>query len=70
MKKILSVLLVLFLAVSFMVLVGCSQKEAAAPATPVAAVAAADQPVAKNYVGKVGISLPTATHGYMGRVNW
>ncbi len=70
MKKILSILLVLFLAVSFMVLVGCSQKEAATPATPVAAVAAADQPVAKNYVGKIGISLPTATHGYMGRVNW
>jgi ribose transport system substrate-binding protein len=24
----------------------------------------------KNYTGKIGISLPTATHGYMGRVNW
>ena len=23
-----------------------------------------------DYVGKIGISLPTATHGYMGRVNW
>lgn len=23
-----------------------------------------------NYTGKIGISLPTATHGYMGRVNW
>ncbi len=24
----------------------------------------------KDYKGKIGISLPTATHGYMGRVNW
>jgi len=23
-----------------------------------------------DYTGKIGISLPTATHGYMGRVNW
>jgi len=23
-----------------------------------------------NYTGKIGISLPTATHGYLGRVNW
>jgi len=23
-----------------------------------------------DYVGKIGISLPTATHGYMARVNW
>ena len=23
----------------------------------------------KDYKGKIGISLPTATHGYMGRVN-
>ena len=68
MKKNLLLLLVLVLAVSFLFLTGCADKKAAAPAVGVSAAEA--QPVAKNYVGKIGISLPTATHGYMGRVNW
>ncbi len=69
MKKNLLLLLVVILAVSFFAFTGCAEKEAAAPAAP--EVSASDaQPVAKNYVGKIGISLPTATHGYMGRVNW
>ena len=23
-----------------------------------------------DYTGKIGVSLPTATHGYLGRINW
>ncbi len=31
---------------------------------------AAEKKGEKNYKGKIGVSLPTATHGYLGRVNW
>lgn len=70
MKKMFSVVVVLFLIVAFGSLIGCAKKEAAAPAGTPVATTTGTQPVKKAYVGKIGISLPTATHGYMGRVNW
>lgn len=69
MKRVLGIALVLLLIVGMAFITGCAKEEEA----PAAAAPAAEQEteaVQKNYTGKIGVSLPTATHGYMGRVNW
>ncbi|MDA3958080.1 substrate-binding domain-containing protein [Oceanispirochaeta sp.] len=70
MKKVLSVMMILMLIAGAFMITGCAKEEApmaVAVAAPAAEPAAA---VEKSYSGKIGVSLPTATHGYMGRVNW
>ena len=69
MKRLLSVMMVLMLIAMAFALGSCAKEEpvmtAAAPAPTTESTVAV-----KSYSGKIGVSLPTATHGYMGRVNW
>lgn len=73
MKKVLFITLLVVLIAGVAFLAGCAKKEVpVATAAPAAAAVtdASEITPARNYSGKIGISLPTATHGYMGRVNW
>ncbi|MBI9104328.1 MAG: substrate-binding domain-containing protein [Spirochaetales bacterium] len=67
MKRIMYVLLALMMVTGGL-LVSC-QKEAAPAAPAAAASSSADAPVAKKQV-KVGITVPTADHGWTGGVVW
>ncbi len=68
MKKLAFLALFVMLVVGVVFISGCAKEAPAAVAAPVET--AAEEVMAKNYTGKIGVSLPTATHGYMGRVNW
>ena len=62
--------MVLMLIAGIFMITGCAKEEAPKAAAAPAPTAEPDTAVVKNYSGKIGVSLPTATHGYMGRVNW
>lgn len=68
MKRILFLALLVVLVAGVAFITGCAKEEA--PVVTAAPEEAAEDVTAKNYTGKIGVSLPTATHGYMGRVNW
>ncbi|QEN08121.1 ribose ABC transporter substrate-binding protein [Oceanispirochaeta crateris] len=70
MKRILSVTMVLMLFAGAFMITGCAKEEAPMAAAAPAPAAEAAPVMEKSYSGKIGVSLPTATHGYMGRVNW
>ena len=63
--------LVVFIVTLFSMLLGCAKEQEKEEVT-----AAANDEVSeaveteKVYTGRIGISTPTATHGYLGRVNW
>ncbi len=70
MKRILNVAMFLLFVIGMVFITGCGKEEPKAAAPAAVQQASEDAPAAKNYTGKIGVSLPTATHGYMGRVNW
>lgn len=70
MKRILSVLMVLMLIAGAFAITGCAKEEAPMATAAPAQAAEPAKAMDKSYSGKIGVSLPTATHGYMGRVNW
>ncbi len=68
MKKFLFLALLVVLVAGVVFITGCAKEAPAVAAAPVEK--AVEEIAATNYTGKIGVSLPTATHGYMGRVNW